>query len=87
MDVPLIPRFIPTHVGNTTVMSDGSWFKSVHPHACGEHPSHRCHIQAVKGQKMILGRIIPVGLSPIFEIIGLGIVHFLSSLTKDWLSA
>jgi len=32
-----IPRFIPTHVGNTSTMSHLTPPGSVHPHACGEH--------------------------------------------------
>ena len=30
-------RFIPTHVGNTSVHRDSTFWRSVHPHACGEH--------------------------------------------------
>ena len=32
-------RFIPTHVGNTGMSVPVSIAQSVHPHACGEHPS------------------------------------------------
>ncbi|ERY30139.1 hypothetical protein Q066_06039 [Pseudomonas aeruginosa BL12] len=32
-------RFIPTHVGNTSVPSSRSTRRTVHPHACGEHSS------------------------------------------------
>ena len=31
------PRFIPTCVGNTPGTGFGHWFRSVHPHVCGEH--------------------------------------------------
>jgi len=31
------PRFIPTHVGNTTIHWPLSVMIAVHPHACGEH--------------------------------------------------
>ena len=38
----LLNRFIPTHVGNTSVAVSVSVRLSVHPHACGEHgPSPR----------------------------------------------
>ena len=30
-------RFIPTHVGNTQLVSGVTPFEPVHPHACGEH--------------------------------------------------
>ncbi len=30
-------RFIPTHVGNTPAEDLRSCYRSVHPHACGEH--------------------------------------------------
>ena len=30
-------RFIPTHVGNTTMRYSASGWTTVHPHACGEH--------------------------------------------------
>jgi len=33
----LRPRFIPTHVGNTSVHASPPILGSVHPHACGEH--------------------------------------------------
>ena len=36
---PGIPRFIPTHVGNTRSTTGPTTRRSVHPHACGEHPS------------------------------------------------
>ncbi len=32
-----IDRFIPTHVGNTSEVSEFRLRKPVHPHACGEH--------------------------------------------------
>ena len=32
-----LARFIPTHVGNTLVRPPQSEWRSVHPHACGEH--------------------------------------------------
>ncbi len=35
----LLPRFIPTHVGNTSCISSKSRRFAVHPHACGEHNS------------------------------------------------
>ncbi len=31
-------RFIPTHVGNTSTCSSNHSRRTVHPHACGEHP-------------------------------------------------
>ncbi len=34
-------RFIPTHVGNTLRCSGRSAPSPVHPHACGEHRTHR----------------------------------------------
>ncbi len=34
---PLSPRFIPTHVGNTSQGKRLHRHHSVHPHACGEH--------------------------------------------------
>ncbi len=30
-------RFIPTHVGNTSLQTDSHCYPAVHPHACGEH--------------------------------------------------
>ncbi len=33
----VIPRFIPTHVGNTVPRKSPSGWRTVHPHACGEH--------------------------------------------------
>ncbi len=35
----LLPRgrFIPTHVGNTSLQTDSHCYPAVHPHACGEH--------------------------------------------------
>ena len=35
------PRFIPTHVGNTSITGVRSRSASVHPHACGEHSTFR----------------------------------------------
>ncbi len=35
----MVNRFIPTPVGNTTSLIPRIKFPSVHPHACGEHPS------------------------------------------------
>ena len=32
-------RFIPTHVGNTSIRDRSEAWKAVHPHACGEHLS------------------------------------------------
>ncbi len=32
-----LPRFIPTHVGNTSGLRCSQDGRSVHPHACGEH--------------------------------------------------
>ena len=34
---PVIDRFIPTHVGNTTASGCSAALRAVHPHACGEH--------------------------------------------------
>ncbi len=34
-------RFIPTHVGNTVLLTDDSHPHAVHPHACGEHLLHQ----------------------------------------------
>ncbi len=34
---PALRRFIPTHVGNTRVITTASTDTPVHPHACGEH--------------------------------------------------
>ena len=34
---PILIRFIPTHVGNTSVFRFFTGSYSVHPHACGEH--------------------------------------------------
>ncbi len=36
----VIPRFIPTHVGNTVPRKSPSGWRTVHPHACGEHRRH-----------------------------------------------
>ena len=36
-----LPRFIPTHVGNTSAPRALWGWESVHPHACGEHRSLR----------------------------------------------
>ncbi len=35
--LPDLCRFIPTHVGNTSLEQSGSCGSPVHPHACGEH--------------------------------------------------
>jgi len=32
-----LSRFIPTHVGNTSLVLYTCWAMPVHPHACGEH--------------------------------------------------
>ena len=37
---PVEGRFIPTHVGNTLTFRMANSLCSVHPHACGEHPSN-----------------------------------------------
>ena len=37
--LPLQRRFIPTHVGNTTVAMPPNALRAVHPHACGKHNS------------------------------------------------
>ena len=39
----LIPRFIPTHVGNILKLQPFTRPFTVHPHACGEHVSHMQH--------------------------------------------
>ena len=36
-------RFIPTLVGNTSVVSFGAGKAAVHPHACGEHAMDAVH--------------------------------------------
>ena len=36
----VLARFIPTHVGNTTPEVKPRGHRTVHPHACGEHPFH-----------------------------------------------
>ena len=37
LQVALVIRFIPTHVGNTEFGSHSARMLAVHPHACGEH--------------------------------------------------
>ncbi len=37
MQLGVDPRFIPTHVGNTTVTGLSNHTKTVHPHTCGEY--------------------------------------------------
>ncbi len=36
-------RFIPTHVGNTTLCQLPNLHRPVHPHACGEHMDAKSH--------------------------------------------
>ena len=44
-----LERFIPTHVGNTVLVSFHLCFTSVHPHACGEHGEQEDRARAVIG--------------------------------------
>ena len=43
------PRFIPTHVGNTSSPERGPRRPAVHPHACGEHESLEPPVNTVTG--------------------------------------
>ena len=38
VDAREIARFIPTRVGNTSIVTTGRVLNAVHPHACGEYP-------------------------------------------------
>ena len=65
------PRFIPTHVGNTSSPERGPRRPAVHPHACGEHGGN-----LVNGHAS--GRFIPthVGNTYIyFQLASLRAVH------------
>ena len=42
-------RFIPTHVGNTQKAEPRACWKSVHPHACGEHLIRLRGVKAADG--------------------------------------
>ncbi len=46
---PILGRFIPTHVGNTSSQRTRPGRRSVHPHACGEH------IRSEKGSAVRVG--------------------------------
>ncbi|AFD28174.1 hypothetical protein DGo_PE0030 (plasmid) [Deinococcus gobiensis I-0] len=42
-------RSIPTPVGNTSEASGAAQSKSVHPHACGEHPATQAAHRTLAG--------------------------------------
>ncbi len=42
-------RFIPTHVGNTAVITVSLDESTVHPHACGEHSLTEFAVKPVAG--------------------------------------
>ena len=57
---PLPDRFIPTHVGNTSMMIFLGCHISVHPHACGEHSSPYLQWQETSFLATLRGTGVPV---------------------------
>ena len=84
-------RFIPTHVGNTVLLLSAGWFRSVHPHARGEHfPSSASIAASVgssprtwgtlerPGRSRVYNRFIPTHVGNTFLrmwLISIGSVH------------
>jgi len=60
----LIPRFIPTHVGNTYHAVRRATSRAVHPHACGEHNHHSLPSAGYPGSSPRMWGTLSVGGLP-----------------------